>query len=49
MLLLREVHSILIRYLGFVFDLFAWMESVTRPMMFPDDEPVFQFKVGDPL
>ena len=32
-----------------VFDMFAWMEQVVQPMVFPDDEPVFQFKVGDPL
>lgn len=32
-----------------VFDLFAWMEQTVRPMMFPDDEPGFQFKVGDPI
>ena len=32
-----------------VFDLFSLMEQVVRPMMFPEDEPVFQFKVGDPL
>lgn len=32
-----------------VFDLFAAIEQFVRPMMFPEDEPVFQFKVGDPL
>ena len=35
--------------LDLVFDLFSLMEQVFRPMMFQENESVFQFKVGDPL
>lgn len=32
-----------------VFDLFAALEQAVRLTMFLEDEPVFQFKVGEPL
>ena len=35
--------------LELVFDLFVALEDFFRPMMFPDDEPGFQFQVGDKL
>lgn len=32
-----------------VFTLFTVIEQFLRPLMFPNDEPSFQFKVGRPL
>lgn len=30
----------------YLFDAAAWVESTMRPILFPDEEPCFQFKIG---
>lgn len=33
----------------YVMTVFHYIEAFIRPMMFPDDEPSFQFQVGHPI
>lgn len=32
--------------LDYLIPVFSWFENIIRPIIFPDDDPVFQLKVG---